>query len=234
MHDLRDLKPSDAKTAAKRLAAALKEKKVDLSHGECLDLVARLFGQRDWNVLAATLATPTPVARLIDVPQGWMVAGAHLPSFAGGLDREEKHLGRSVFWLRNMEGEPGFATVSQSVLAGHFAGQRVRFSGWLRTEHVGGLATIALGACDTQGRYLQFTNLEHLRREGPLRGTTGWSHRTLVLDVPENAHSLFYGFTLYRTGEARFSGLALEIVGKDVPLTKPQELDAPANLDFAG
>ena len=232
MHDLRDLKPLDAKLAAKRLAAALKDRKIDISHGECLDIVARQFGVKDWNVMAAKLSAVTPAGALIEPPPGWTVGGVYLQSFAGGLDTE-KHLGRPVFWLRNAEGDPGHATVSQSVRAGTYAGRRVRFSGWLRTENVGGLASIALGACDTQGRYLTFTNLEHLRSDGPLRGTTGWSYRALVLDVPVDAYSLFYGFTLVRTGEARYSGLDLQVVGPDVPLTKPQELDAPANLDFA-
>lgn len=235
MHDLRDLKPSDAKTAAKRLATALKNKKIDLSHGECLDLVARMFGLRDWNVMAAKLAGAASAPPLLEAPPGWTVEGFNLSSFTGGVHPEEKHRGRPVFWLSNLEGETGNATVFQRVLAGSYAGKRVRFSAWLRTENVGLMASIALGTVDKQGFYLKLTNLERTRGEGPLRGTTGWSYRALVLDVPPEAHSLYYAFALRSTtGEARFSGLELEIVGADIPLTKPDELDAPANLDFTG
>jgi hypothetical protein len=235
MHDLRDLKPSDAKTVARRLATALKDKSIDLSHGECLDLVARQFGLKDWNVMAARLAPAAPAAALLEAPPGWTMEGFNLANFSGGLDAREKHRGRPVFWLRNLvEGESGHATVYQRVLAGNYAGKRVRFSAWLRTENVGWMASIALGTVDKNGFYLKLNSLENTRGEGPLRGTTGWSYRALVLDVPAEAHSLYYGFILRSTGEARFSGLDLETVGADVPVTRPAELDAPANLDFAG
>lgn len=235
MHDLRDLKPSDAKVAAKRLATALRAKNIDLSHGECLDLVARQFGLNDWNVMAARLAPSAPAAPLLQAPPGWTVDGFNVTNFTGGVDPKVRHRGQPAFWLRNtVEGESGNATVYQRVLSGPYAGQRVRFSAWVRTENVAWMASIALGTVDREGFYLKLTSLERMQGEGPLRGTTGWSHRALTLDVPEEAHSLYYGFTLRGTGQAWFSGLELQVVGLDVPLTKPQELDAPANLDFAG
>lgn len=227
MHDLR---MPDAKTAAKRLRTALKDHNIDLGHGDCLDIVARQFGVKNWNVLAARLEAPAAAG--IAAPAGWNLGGIHLASFAGGLDAEETLSGRRVFWLRNEAREPGHATLSQSVVGAPYLGKRVRFSGWLRTEAVEGVATLFLGACDSQGHYLAFTSLEHLQAEGALRGTTGWSQRALVLDIPAAAHSLTYGFSLVRTGEARFSGLDLRVVGPDVPLTRPQELEAPENLDF--
>lgn len=235
MHDLRDLKPSDAKTVARRLATALKSKDIDLSHGECLDLVARQFGLNDWNVMAARLAPAESAGAPLEAPPGWTVDGFNVSNFSGGVDTREKHRGRPVFWLRNrVEGESGNATVYQRVLAGPYAGQRVRFSAWLRTENVAWMASIALGAVDKEGFYLKLTNLENTRGEGPLRATTGWSHRALVLDVPAEAHSLYYAFAQRGTGEARFSGLEVQTVGAEVPLSQPAELNAPTNLDFAG
>ncbi len=234
MHDLRDLKPSDAKMVAKRLATALKNKKIDLSHGECLDIVARQFGLNDWNVMAARLAPAAPAAAALEAPPGWTVDGFNVSHFSGGVDTRMKHRGRPVFWLRNLvEGESGNATVYQRALAGPYGGKRVRFSAWLQTENVAWIASIALGTVDKQGFYLKLTSLENTRGDGPLRGTTGWSYRALTLDVPAEAHSLYYGFSLRSTGEARFSGLDLQVVGPEVPLSKPSELEAPANLDFA-
>lgn len=70
MHDLRDLQTLDPKTAAKRLRAALKDRNIDLSHGICLDLVARQAGLKDWNVMSARLAErPLSTERII-VPEG--------------------------------------------------------------------------------------------------------------------------------------------------------------------
>jgi ATP-dependent Lon protease len=47
----------DAKAMAKALRAALEERHVALSHGECLEIVARQLGFADWNTLSAQQAT---------------------------------------------------------------------------------------------------------------------------------------------------------------------------------
>jgi hypothetical protein len=232
MPNLHDLRTLDPKTAAKRLRVALKERTIDLSHGECLDLVARQLGLRDWNVLAARLAEQLPAADKIETPEGWLLTGSNTQSFVGGLDRQETHLGRPAFWLRNASGESGFATLMQSVTGEKFRNKRVRFSGYLRTENVDGSATIWLRADDDHGRYIALNNLEMLKDNGALKGTTGWARREIVLDIPAATESLNFGFYLSGQGEARYAGFDLEIVGSDVPLTRPQETEAPINLDF--
>lgn len=45
----------DAKAMAKSLRGALAEKGTELSHSECLELVAKAFDCGDWNVLAAKI-----------------------------------------------------------------------------------------------------------------------------------------------------------------------------------
>src|SRR5687768_13529873 len=45
----------DAKTMAKSLRASLAARTVLLSHGECLEIVAKQFGFADWNTLSAKL-----------------------------------------------------------------------------------------------------------------------------------------------------------------------------------
>jgi catechol 2,3-dioxygenase-like lactoylglutathione lyase family enzyme len=69
-----------SKAMAKSLRDSLAARQVELTHGECLDIVARQFGFVDWNVLAAkirieslpgepdtspvSLAAPIPVLRV--------------------------------------------------------------------------------------------------------------------------------------------------------------------------
>lgn len=53
----------DAKAMARRLRDALAQKDVALTHTECLELIARSFGLKDWQVLAAMIeadANPAP------------------------------------------------------------------------------------------------------------------------------------------------------------------------------
>jgi hypothetical protein len=233
MHDLRDLHRLDPKSAAKRLRTALKEKRIDLSHGECLDLVARQLGLKDWNVLAAELDRSPDPATAIEVPAGWLLDGENTGSFVGGLDPQQTYLGQPVFWLRNAKGEGGFATLMQVVAGEHYGGRRVRFSGHLRADGVAGHATIWLRADDARGRLLAFNNLVKLPTNGAVKGTTGWARREIVMDVPEETVSVNFGFYLHGLGEARYSAFDLQIVGTDVAVTKIQESDAPVNLDFA-
>jgi hypothetical protein len=49
----------DAKIIAKGLRQSLAAKNVTLSHSECLELVARMFGFRTWNVLASKIDLET-------------------------------------------------------------------------------------------------------------------------------------------------------------------------------
>ena len=46
----------DAKAMAKSLREGLGQKKIDVSHSDCLELVARQFSTDSWNVLAARIA----------------------------------------------------------------------------------------------------------------------------------------------------------------------------------
>jgi hypothetical protein len=46
----------DAKAMAKTLRATMRRRDVDLSHAECLEIVAAQFGAGDWNVLSAKIA----------------------------------------------------------------------------------------------------------------------------------------------------------------------------------
>jgi len=232
MQMLRELQTLDPKTAAKRLRTALGEKNLDLSHGECLDLVARQLGLRDWNVLSARLEQEQPPKPGIEVPQGWLLDGINSDSFIGGLDRQDRYQGHPVFWLRNSNGESGHATLMQSVAGQRYAGRRVRFSGHLRATTVKGSATIWMRADDDRARILAFNNLEKVQPGGVLKGTTDWTARAIVLDIPQDTHVLNFGFYLNGTGEARFCGFDLEEVGADVPLTRPDGADGPENLDF--
>ena len=66
---------TDAKAMARSLRSALGDRQVELSHGECLDIVARQFGLDNWNVLSAKIdaadgggptGTATDAIRLIE------------------------------------------------------------------------------------------------------------------------------------------------------------------------
>jgi ATP-dependent Lon protease len=55
----------DAKAMAQTLRQAMKERSVSLSHSESLELITRIFGVADWNVLSALIQ-----AAPVDPPRG--------------------------------------------------------------------------------------------------------------------------------------------------------------------
>ncbi len=56
----------DAKAMARSLRTALEAKQIELSHSDCLELVANQFGFGDWNVLSAKIDAPIENAPTAD------------------------------------------------------------------------------------------------------------------------------------------------------------------------
>ncbi len=62
----------DAKAMARRLREALAERGAHLAHSDCLELIARSFGLKDWHVLSALIeAAAPPDAVAIPDPTAW-------------------------------------------------------------------------------------------------------------------------------------------------------------------
>ena len=82
----------DAKAMAQTLREALAARSIPLTHSDSLELIARLFGQRDWNTLSARIQTavgasdvpaPAPQSPPETVRQEIAVGTAVLDGYAG-------------------------------------------------------------------------------------------------------------------------------------------------------
>lgn len=237
MRLLHDLTTDEAKTAAKRLKEALSARKINLHHGECLDLVAQQLGLKNWNVLSAQLTQGRQLS--VNVPDGWIVDGRALDAYVGGLIPGANHRGRPVISLKsrsdlagNMPPDP-FVSVLQIVNAAPYHGKRLRIACAIRSFISKGSATIWLRFDGASGQAIGFTNLENDHANGSLKGTMDWVDREIILDVPESAAQIVFGFYLAGEGEAQYSGFVFETVGKDKSLTMEQLPTKPRNLIFA-
>jgi hypothetical protein len=105
----------------------------------------------------------------------------------------------------------------------------------LKSEDVDGAATIWLRIDGARKNSLRFDNMETRGGDGPLRDTSGWSARRIVLDVPEEAESIHFGFYLRGTGSAWARDFGLSEVGDDISVTAGSrpERSKPINLDFS-
>jgi len=223
----------DAKLMAKLLRKGLAERKVELSHSDCLELVARQFGLANWNILSARIDTANE--KPTSLPAGWFLSGKSPALYHAGLDPEWPgtvlitHRGELAEQIRGDD----FCTVMQSVDATPFQAKRLRLSGDLRTEDVSTGATLWFRVDGPKGTIL-FDNLEFRTENGPLKGNRDWTERSVVFDIPAEATSLHYGFFLKGVGKVWSRRFALDEVDTTTPVSANRSgiLPGPTNLDF--
>ncbi|WP_051710651.1 glyoxalase superfamily protein [Andreprevotia chitinilytica] len=231
----------DAKLMAKSLRQSLAQKDIELGHGECLDVIARLFECDNWNVLAARIEVDAPTAAPQDLPmpEGWTKAGSRPDIYLMGVDTSRMHHGQHPAVIRcslNEEAsriynqDPGFGTLMQAVKAGSYRGKRLRLTANLCCAHALKVQMwMRVDSRHTRG--IRFDNMDNR----PLHGTQDWTLAEVVLQVPDEADTVNFGFFVVGTGTAGAAGFKLEIVDTDTEETgalAQQVLDAPSNLDF--
>ncbi len=228
--------PDDVKAHADKLSIILKELGYDITRGHALEVVAKFSGFKDWNTLSAKLNKQT---NLLSLPDGWQMSGTNISYFEYGLISDQKRGGSHPMLIRSKKDAPpigdGFATFMQSCEIGDYKTKRLRFKGELKAENCEGAVTIWLRADGkVAGKHVAFANMETRQINGPLTGTTGWEQREIVLDIPETAESLHYGFYLRGQGSGFGCQFELEIVDETIDLTDGQSkpLKKPFNLKF--
>ena len=170
----------------------------------------------------------------LHLPYGW---------FGTGTGREHYEMGVTApgvpALIRSRTGDAGvtdqtFATLMQSIVAGDFRGRRLRLRAELKADDVHGAETIWMRVDGGPKRMLAFDNLEQRAVDGALHGSSDWTLREVVLDVPAEAESIHYGFYLRGSGRAWARNFELASVASDVAVTTTQRLlDHPTNLDFS-
>lgn len=166
----------------------------------------------------------------------WFKAGS-APEQYEVVWNEEEDEGEPMAHLRSIDPDSarGFGTVMRNLAAEDFRGERVRLSGEVKAEQVDNWAGLWLRVDRRDGRRPHGFDNMHDR---PIRGTTGWSHHEVIVDVAEDAESLAMGFLLNGAGRLSVRNLQLEVVGQNFPVTgrgngtgQPAE---PMNLSFDG
>lgn len=166
---------------------------------------------------------------LAAVPQGWFVAGSTPQQYSVATDASETYLGKPSVALRAASSNlTGFVTLMQSFLPDGYAGKRVRFSGYVKSDRVGGWAGLWM-RIDAGSLTAGFDNMQGR----PVQGTTDWTLYSVVLDIPVGSTGVNFGILLNGAGTVWLSGCTFEVVGSDTPVTAVFTTpSAPANLDF--
>lgn len=149
---------------------------------------------------------------------GWFESGTRPEEYQMGTAPTAGSLEPEAFVIkaRPMAEYGQYGTMMQMHPPGHFLGKRIRLTARLKSEDVR-RAQLWLRVDGRRGAEhpLSFYNMGHY----PVRGTTDWRYYQIVLDVPQDAVAVAYGFFLSGMGIVWMDGLTLEAVGDNVPVT---------------
>jgi hypothetical protein len=167
-------------------------------------------------------------------PSGWILTGSAPQLYSSGIDANAHHDGAAVAYLISNQA-PGeqFGTMMQEFSAKDYAGQRLSFSAYVKSDRVGRWACIWMRVDGAAGKMLAFDNM----RDRPIKGTSDWKRYSVVLDVPADSQDIALGLLMNGQGEVEISGITLSTVSRDVPTTggstSPPLPPKPQNLDFS-
>ena len=232
----------ESKAMAKALRQSLAERNIEVSHSECLELVAKQFGLADWNVLSAKIDAAKAKLEPLPLPPGWFPTGfTDTQRYRIGLDPSAPGcaLIECVVGRETDLGNERFACLMQSIEADVFRGATLRLTPNIRAE-AANVGTIWMRIDGAERPNLRFDNMLEREVDGAIYGSSGWIERSIVLDVPREASSIHYGFFLKGFGKVWARNFRLQPVADDTPITEmrsrqperkalPQQ---PANLDF--
>jgi Glyoxalase superfamily protein len=234
----------DAKAMSKILKDECERRGLKLNHSDSLEIVAKQFGLKNWNVLAALIgdtgasaevsgkAAPLELPELV-VPTGWLRGGREPRLYEIGVP-----IGGGLMTIRrhpradNSGSNPGgsFGTLFQIIAAEPFAGRTVRLSADVSTMVVDGTAAIWVRMDDREGRMVAFDDLQRQLIDRTLTGTVGWTGQEVTLKVPSTAHSIHFGLYLSGYGTAYARNMVLAATDSDPAAS---ELPAgPANMQL--
>lgn len=222
---------TDSKMMAKALRKALAERRIEITHADSLEFVARQFGFANWNMLSARIdAEQSPSV----LPEGWKISGGGRPDvYRIGIDPAEPGAVRIATVSRSdVVDADHLGSLMQSILADEFRGQTLRISAELKGRGVE-RGVLWMRVDPANGRSLRFDNMLSRATNGPIRGDVAWTERSIVLDVPTDAATIHYGIMLGGGGELWARNFRLEAVDPaSVATTGSPYPSRPANLGF--
>jgi len=152
-----------------------------------------------------------------DMPAGWSATGGAPDKYEMGIDKGAGRNGGDALTMKADKGKIRFGALAHKVNVDScgFSGKRIRLSGYIKSEGLYKWGSMWLRVDDSFQHVLSFDNMS----KRPVKGTTGWTKYSLVVDVPVGATKVIYGGLLNGKGQIWFDDMKLEIVSDDVPLT---------------
>jgi hypothetical protein len=158
---------------------------------------------------APTGATAAQDSGLGKLPAGWFTASRQPQAYDTGIDYTQAHSGDASGYIRSKAPDPADLALMQTFRADEVHGQRLRLSGYLKTEEVAGRAYLWLRVDGPERQTLRFDSMAG----GPITGTTDWQAYQVILHVPENAVAISFGVMLQGAGQVWVDDFDFEVIG---------------------
>jgi hypothetical protein len=189
------------------------------------------------STLALSLGLATFAVAAGGPPPGWGAAGSRPQDYEMTVDPSTRLHGKPSAVIRSKAPSPdGFGTLMQEVSADEYRRKRLRFAADVKASDVSEWAGLWMRVDGRPKQTLAFDNMH----ERPIKGTADWRRYEVVLDVTDDATLIAFGILLQGSGTVWMSGVKLEEVGPDVPVTggaaSRQRSDrprGPQNLELA-
>ena len=176
------------------------------------------------------------------VPDGWRKRGA-TNDYEVGVDSAVRTDGKRSAYLKTTTLKPKLdeiVNLMQSFRADDYRGKRLRLSAQVRVQGTAGAAQLWMRIDSETNGSVGFDNMDDRTISSP----SDWKKHAIVLDVPLDSLNVSFGVMFAGKGQTWVDDFQFEVVGKEVPVTKPPNPQAyakkiepaaqmePVNLDF--
>jgi hypothetical protein len=166
-------------------------------------------------------------AQVTEPPNGWFFGGDPA-SFKVGVDSNISQHGKICATLESIvENPPQFCTLMQSFVVKNLGGQRVKMTGYIKSQGEDVSGSMWIRVDDTGNKiFADFDNM----MDRPVAGNSDWTKCEIIFDVAEKC-MVSYGFILTGKGKIWVDNVSFETVSSDIIKTA-QSLNEPFPDDY--
>lgn len=171
--------------------------------------------------------------------KGWHLNDSEHDDFVVGLEQASRHVGKNCAFIESIAKDESDEDARNACghlmqtcgIAPEFRNQRIRMTAWVKSA----LAETSIGRIELDiignwGWYCRWKGTFDNMNNRPILADTDWQQYALVVDVPEESTSMYFGLFLIGVGKMWLDEVKFEVVDKTVPLTGLRP--APTNLNF--
>lgn len=163
--------------------------------------------KESWDSVVSPMTLPIDDEQA--TPQGWFLAGDNPNGYIFGKDKKTAYKNTDSGFIRSRHDHVhGFGTLMQQTDITDYAGEKLKLSAVIKTEHVKDWAGlwVRIDGENDQSFNLWFDNME----DRPIKGTMDWEKFEIICDVPEKGTILNFGVLLVGAGNVWINNVAID------------------------